>query len=315
MTGMLRFLCDKASSAGPAIAGTARRLARGKAGIAAVEFALILPMLLALYFGCVILAQGLDVGRKTQLLSRTLADITSQQLPGQQITGNCSSYQTVPCLNDADFVGTSGSGGIFNSAAQVLFPFYTSTNTSMTISEIVFDNVGGSGSSATICCQARVVWSIGAGASPVLRSCSTGSAPPFSALTTSANGTNGAGVIPMGVYPGGTGDVLAYPPTPAATAGNTTNNYVIVTDVSFSYKPVFGFQFNQWGQAPNSGAGYVITQTTYMTPRNGATTPIVWANGGTITTAHDCTRPTLTSGTSNYGPPISASQPSFYNIP
>jgi Flp pilus assembly protein TadG len=308
MTGMIhRFPFDRKL---PDFFKLARRMRRAETGIAAVEFALILPMLLALYFGCVVLAQGLDVGRKTQLLSRTLADITSQQLPGQQAGGNCANYASNPCLNDSDFIGNAGTGGIFNSATQVLFPFWTSTNTNMTISEIVFDNVGGNGSNATECCQARVVWSIGSGPSPTLRACSTGSSPtttPYSSLTPSANGTNGAGLMPMGVYPGGAGDVLTSN-APSTGTGNTADTYVIVADVSVSYKPGFGFNPNNWSQSPNGGNGYLIAQSTYMTPRNGAATPIVWANGGTIPAgqAVDCVG---SSGSDTYG------SPKHFNVP
>ena len=120
----------------------------------------------------------------------------------------------------------------------------------------------------------------------------------------------------MGVYPGGAGDVLTSG-KPSNTSNNSASgdNYAIVADVTVSYKPGFGFQTNNWSQSPNGGHGYLIAQSTYMTPRNGATTPIVWANGGTITTANDCTKPSLNSGVSNYGPPLSSSQPSHYNVP
>lgn len=265
----------------------ARSLARGfsrdRSAIAAVEFALILPMLLALYFGLIVLAQGLEAGRKTQALSRILADLAAQQLPGQQAGGVCggnAAYRSVPCYLDNDLLN------ILNAAPLVMFPF--AGPTSMTVSEIVFDNVSAANPQ---CCVARVVWSVGAGSSPTLRACGQ--------LTQSANGVNGPAMIPVGVYP----------PTVANNASGP-NYYVIVADVTYSFTPGFGFQNFAWSQSPNGGSGYTITHTTYMTPRNGALTPIVWANGGTIPTAQfrDCTG-------GNYGPPISVGQPSGYNIP
>jgi Flp pilus assembly pilin Flp len=270
-----------------------RRLVRAKAGIAAVEFALIAPLLLALYFGIVVLAQGLEVGRKTQLLSRTLADLTAQTLPGSSTAGNCSTSSSVnsvpmtsvPCLADADIQN------ILAASTAVLYPF--SGPTKITLSQVVFDNVT---STNTACCRARVVWSIGSGTSPTLRACGL--------LNQSTNGTNGATLIPAGLYPGGVGDAITSG-TPYIASGNQYDYFLIVADVSYSYTPGFGFQPMAWDQNANAGAGYTISQTTYMTPRAGASvaqTPstsaqfstlvyqgIFWTPGGGISNYNACT--------------------------
>jgi Flp pilus assembly protein TadG len=228
--------------------GKVRSLARQTAGIAAVEFALILPMMLALYFGCVVLAQGLDVGRKTQALSRTLADLTAQTLP--------TSSQTNPTLTDTDFVN------FFGAWSAVLYPFVGAGSPNMTITEVVFDNVS---SANTECCVAKVLWSVGSGPNPTLRQCGT--------LAQSSNGVNAPGSIPAGLYP------------PAVSSGNATDYYVIVADVSYTYVPSFGFAPFAWNRAPNGGSGYNISHTTYMTPRIGAASQIMWTPGGTIPSA------------------------------
>lgn len=230
-----------------ALRARAQRLGQGRAGIAAVEFALILPLMLALYFGCVVLAQGFEVARKTQLLSRTLADLTAQTLP----TGT----QTSPTLQDADIVN------IFSASTAVLYPFTGSPN--MTVTEVIFDN---NSSSDKTCCVAKVMWSARSGSGGTLRQCAT--------LTQSANGVNGSTTIPTGFYP-------------ASSSNNSgPDNYLIVADVSYSYSPGVGFAPFAWNQAPNNGAGYTITQTTYMTPRYGATSPINWTPGGTISSSN-----------------------------
>jgi Flp pilus assembly protein TadG len=255
------------------VARAARRFPRARAGVAAVEFAFILPMMLVLYFGLVVLGQGLEVGRKVQLASRTLADLTAQQLPsiatGAAADGNCPASSSTPCVSDADLTD------YFAGAQLVMTPFSTTTM-SATVSLVIFDNVSTSDSG---CCRARVVWSAGFGASPTLRACGL--------LTAVANGTNGAAVMPMGNYPAAAGDakgqnVGAY----SVSSGNATDYYLIVADVTYAFKPGYDFKLFNWGNDANNGAGYTIAQTTYMAPRNGATAPISWTPGGTIPSAN-----------------------------
>ena len=53
-------------------------VARDERGVSAVEFALLLPLMLALYLGAVELSQGIAADRKVTLTSRTVADLVSQ---------------------------------------------------------------------------------------------------------------------------------------------------------------------------------------------------------------------------------------------
>ena len=130
--------------------------------------------MLTIYFGVVALAEGLEAGRKVQLLSHTLADLTTQTLPQTDTTGKSRTpvasggtavdgvdMGSVPCLTDTDLTS------IFNASTSVLYPF--SNIAGMTISEVVFfDNVSSTNSA---CCRARVVWSVGFGTHPTLRAC------------------------------------------------------------------------------------------------------------------------------------------------
>lgn len=215
---------------------------RSVSGVAAVEFALILPMMLALYFGVVVLAQGLEIGRKTQSLSHTLSDLTAQTL--------AQSGQSNPILADADI------SNIFNSAAAVVYPFSSANIDNMTISEVIFDNITGS----TACCQAKLVWSVSispSGKTPQPRTCQT-------FVNSGDNSIGSATKLPPGVYPA------------TVASGNVTDSYLIIADVTYSYKPGLYWQ-SPWTSA--SDPGYSIHQTTYMTPRAGGGTAIFWTPG------------------------------------
>jgi Flp pilus assembly protein TadG len=55
-----------------------RRLARDERGVSAVEFAMLLPLMLTLYLGAVEISQGIAADRKVTLTARTVADLVSQ---------------------------------------------------------------------------------------------------------------------------------------------------------------------------------------------------------------------------------------------
>ncbi len=55
-----------------------RSLVRDQRGVSAVEFAMILPMMLTLYIGSVEVSNGVTTDRKISITARTLADLVSQ---------------------------------------------------------------------------------------------------------------------------------------------------------------------------------------------------------------------------------------------
>ncbi|MCJ2021423.1 MULTISPECIES: TadE/TadG family type IV pilus assembly protein [unclassified Methylobacterium] len=84
----------------------ARQLRRDRRGTAAVEFAVILPVLLAIWAGMTELAHALDEWRKLTVLARTVADLTAQ--------GDTKNPISTPLMTD-----------IFASATTVMRPFNT----------------------------------------------------------------------------------------------------------------------------------------------------------------------------------------------
>jgi Flp pilus assembly protein TadG len=54
------------------------RLVRDKRGIAAVEFAMVAPLMLVMFFGTVEFTSGVAVKRKVSILTQSLADLVSR---------------------------------------------------------------------------------------------------------------------------------------------------------------------------------------------------------------------------------------------
>jgi Flp pilus assembly protein TadG len=94
-------------------------------GVAATEFAVIVPLMLVLFFGTVEFSSGVAVDRKVTMISRTLSDLTSQAPPPTPTTP----YSVV---NDAYLQN------VFTASISILTP-YASTPVNTTISEIYVD--------------------------------------------------------------------------------------------------------------------------------------------------------------------------------
>ena len=60
-------------------------LSRDISGIAATEFAFIVPLMLVMFFGMVEFSNGVAIDRKVTLMARTLSDLTSQSIFGEEL--------------------------------------------------------------------------------------------------------------------------------------------------------------------------------------------------------------------------------------
>ena len=95
------------------------RLVRDQGGISAVEFAMLLPLMLMLYLGAVEISQAVGVDRKVTLTSRTVADLASQ----------------------SSSLASSDMQNILNASAAVIAP-YDPAQLKVTVSEVNVDNNG-----------------------------------------------------------------------------------------------------------------------------------------------------------------------------
>ncbi len=101
-------------------------LARDERGVSAVEFAMLLPLMVSLYLGAVELSQGIGADRKVTLTARTVADLVSQ----------------VTSINNADMTNS------LNAASSVIAPFSTA-QLKVVVSSIAIDAQG----------KATIAWS------------------------------------------------------------------------------------------------------------------------------------------------------------
>jgi Flp pilus assembly protein TadG len=110
----------------------ARRLVNDRRGVAAIEFAMIVPIMLVLFFGTVEFSSGVAANRKVSLMARTLSDLTSRSIS----------------VSDSDLTN------FFAASNAVMTPYvppiYNATNG--TVTELWIDPATG---------NARVQWSKG----------------------------------------------------------------------------------------------------------------------------------------------------------
>jgi Flp pilus assembly protein TadG len=103
-----------------------RDFARGQDGMAAVEFAALLPFLLVAYLGGIELGDGVAIDRKVAITTRAVADLASR-------------YTTIKNADMSSILGAS---------STIVAP-YSATPISVTVSQVSCDSKG----------NATVTWS------------------------------------------------------------------------------------------------------------------------------------------------------------
>src|SRR3954452_6823386 len=100
--------------------------ARDRRGVSAVEFAMLLPLMITLYLGSVEISEGVGIDRKVTLTSRTVGDLASQ----------------VSSISNSDMTN------LLNAASAVVVP-YDLSKLKVTVSEVTIDANG----------AATIIWS------------------------------------------------------------------------------------------------------------------------------------------------------------
>jgi Flp pilus assembly protein TadG len=93
------------------------RLASDQRGVSAIEFALLMPLMLTMYFGSIEVTDAISADRQVTLVASTVADITSE-------------YTSVASTDVAN---------IMAAACAVMAPF-PMTNATVTLSSVTFTN-------------------------------------------------------------------------------------------------------------------------------------------------------------------------------
>ncbi len=93
---------------------------RDKKGLAAVEFALIAPVMVMMFYGATELSSAVDCNSRVSRVSSTVADLVAQETT----------------------VATTDTTNIFNAANAILYP-YASANAKIVVSSLVADATTG----------------------------------------------------------------------------------------------------------------------------------------------------------------------------
>jgi Flp pilus assembly protein TadG len=177
-------------------------------GLAAIEFAFVLPLMLAIYLGIVELSNGLSASRKVDLVAHAISDLTGQITGGGTGSGQAA-------ITDAEMQQ------IFLAGAALIAPL-SATPLTITISEVLItQNTSGA-------YQAQVTWSVSYNGG-TLRS------GQGCTLNTYLNAANVAPVSPISMPTSFTNATLS--PTPGP---------IIVADVTYNYNLGLGHLVEAW---------------------------------------------------------------------
>jgi Flp pilus assembly protein TadG len=278
------------------------RFRRATAGVAAVEFALILPLMLLIYLGSAETTQAVVSARKATLAAQAMADIVAQ------------TYTSA--AGGAGNLTDSTLGNVFNAAAMLMQPYSTGTTASgvvslkLNISAISFTQYtsnasSGSNSYVAAGVAASTIWVPSQNKTgtqfPAVTSTDPGfaakvrwMATPATVNASTANSTtlsNSSALSRVCSNTGSSGSKTGITPlTPdpvasnAAAAGTLQTNYypatgagnsLILADVQYNYTPTFGASVAQFAWSQSTTSPLTTNYTIGAVPRDSTwgTTP------------------------------------------
>jgi len=130
------------------------RFARAKDGLAALEFALIAPVMIIMFFGVIELSSAVDCNSRVSRVTSTVGDLVAQETT----------------------VSTADTTNAFNAANAILFPF-AAANARIVVSSLVDDGHGAT----------KVAWSDAQNTSP--RSVASTVTVPAGLVTSGSGGS------------------------------------------------------------------------------------------------------------------------------
>jgi Flp pilus assembly protein TadG len=104
------------------MAAKLRRFGFDEQGVSAIEFAVLLPLMITLYLGGVEISQAVSADRKTTLVAHTVGDLVAQ-------------------MTNVNSTGTAGVDDVLAAASTVAFPFPIA-NLKVTVSSVCIDSTG-----------------------------------------------------------------------------------------------------------------------------------------------------------------------------
>ena len=119
MNGIASSVMNSARGIAESIKRKLGGLAGDERGVSAVEFAMLLPLMLTLYLGAVEVSQGISADRKVTVTARTICDLVSQ----------------------VSSIGNTDMTNALNAASAVMAPFPVG-NLKVTVSSVKIDAAG-----------------------------------------------------------------------------------------------------------------------------------------------------------------------------
>ena len=211
-------------------------------GVAAVEFALVVPIMATMFIGAVEMCQAITAWRHVQQVAYSISDLVARvcgvQDVGTGTSSGCSSPNALQVLSDD-----------MDMVSYLLAP-YTASTATITVTVVV---------SSTTSTNTKIFWQcIYQGSSPNTVTCNGGSNSCYSSAGT------------------------PWPSITLAPGTVSGGNAVVLGNISYGYKPpLFNVFMKSAYTGGSSGGTYTMATTAYQSPRTSAAPSLRFSGSGT----------------------------------